>query len=374
MPADRAAAPPFASALRPSRSPCAGLALDRYADLGAPAAARPLHVGLPGDRLRATSRRWSGPRPRWSSSWRPARRSSARSSGASTSTGSATCRCSCPPGHGLVYLTGLRLSQTAVGAPARPRLLVRLGDGRAWAAGRCSAWSALGRGTSPARSGRRSSSLFLWRGRAPAVYAGVFFAVAFLEIYGTAVGTWTVGRGGPRPRRPRRQPAERGGQRLRLLRHRGPGARAGPARLASLARQAAGPRWARHASRGPPAHPASVISVGHSGRAPGVLRRRRDDGLPRGNRHLPADVGEVEHQVVEQVGGTHQHVARRGPGGGLGHGGRLSPVASSPSPARSACSGRTSTRTRATCCCMSLDTDEPLRINTFEIPARSPSA
>ena len=32
--------------------------------------------------------------------------------------------------------------------------------------------------------------LFLWRGRAPAVYAGVFFAVAFLEIYGTAVGTW----------------------------------------------------------------------------------------------------------------------------------------------------------------------------------------
>jgi hypothetical protein len=33
--------------------------------------------------------------------------------------------------------------------------------------------------------------VFLLRGRAPAVYAGVFFAVAFLEIYGTAVGTWT---------------------------------------------------------------------------------------------------------------------------------------------------------------------------------------
>ena len=32
--------------------------------------------------------------------------------------------------------------------------------------------------------------LFLLRGRAPAVYAGVFFAVAYLEIYGTAVGTW----------------------------------------------------------------------------------------------------------------------------------------------------------------------------------------
>ena len=33
--------------------------------------------------------------------------------------------------------------------------------------------------------------VFLLRGRAPAVYAGVFFAVAYLEIYGTAVGTWT---------------------------------------------------------------------------------------------------------------------------------------------------------------------------------------
>ncbi len=33
--------------------------------------------------------------------------------------------------------------------------------------------------------------LFLIKGRMPTVYAGVFFAVAFLEIYGTAVGIWT---------------------------------------------------------------------------------------------------------------------------------------------------------------------------------------
>jgi hypothetical protein len=33
--------------------------------------------------------------------------------------------------------------------------------------------------------------LFLLRGRAPAVYAGVFVVVAFLEIYGTWIGTWT---------------------------------------------------------------------------------------------------------------------------------------------------------------------------------------
>ena len=31
---------------------------------------------------------------------------------------------------------------------------------------------------------------FLLVGRAPAVYAGVFFVVAGLELYGTALGTW----------------------------------------------------------------------------------------------------------------------------------------------------------------------------------------
>ncbi len=32
--------------------------------------------------------------------------------------------------------------------------------------------------------------VFLLRGRAPLVYAGVFAAVAALELYGTAIGTW----------------------------------------------------------------------------------------------------------------------------------------------------------------------------------------
>ena len=31
---------------------------------------------------------------------------------------------------------------------------------------------------------------FLWKGRAPAIYGGVFFVVLFLEIWGTAVGLW----------------------------------------------------------------------------------------------------------------------------------------------------------------------------------------
>jgi len=93
-----------------------------------------------------------------------------------------------PPGHGLVYLTGLRLSQTPW-ARRRPRALVGL------AIAGVSAWAvvgllALGRTDVAGAVGAATLVVFLVRGRAPAVYAGVFFAVAFLEIYGTAVGTW----------------------------------------------------------------------------------------------------------------------------------------------------------------------------------------
>ena len=94
-----------------------------------------------------------------------------------------------PPGHGLVYLAGLRLSQTAW-LRHRPGLLV----GAAIAG--VSLWAllgllALGRTDAAGAVGAAVLVLFLLRGRAPAVYAGVFFAVAFLEIYGTAIGTWT---------------------------------------------------------------------------------------------------------------------------------------------------------------------------------------
>ena len=93
-----------------------------------------------------------------------------------------------PPGHGLVYLTGLRLSQTPW-FRERGRTLVA-------AAMVCvGAWALLGltvleRTDAAGAVGAAVLLLFLWRGRAPAVYAGVFFAVAFLEIYGTAIGTW----------------------------------------------------------------------------------------------------------------------------------------------------------------------------------------
>lgn len=93
-----------------------------------------------------------------------------------------------PPGHGFVYLTGLRISQTGWALRHR-RALVRL------AMAGVGLWAllglvALGRVDAAGAVGATVLLLFLWRGRAPAVYAGVFLAVAFLEIYGTAVGTW----------------------------------------------------------------------------------------------------------------------------------------------------------------------------------------
>lgn len=93
-----------------------------------------------------------------------------------------------PPGHGLVYLTGLRVSQLPW-FRVRPRILIGL------AIAAVTGWAlvgltALGRVDAAGAIGATVLVLFLLRGRVPAVYAGVFFAVAFLEIYGTWIGTW----------------------------------------------------------------------------------------------------------------------------------------------------------------------------------------
>jgi hypothetical protein len=93
-----------------------------------------------------------------------------------------------PPGHGLVYLTGLRLSECEF-ARRRPRPFVF-----AVLAG-CLVWTVAGLTVLPRLdvAGALGAATFavclLW-GRAPAIYAGVFVAVAALEWYGTAVGTW----------------------------------------------------------------------------------------------------------------------------------------------------------------------------------------
>ena len=93
-----------------------------------------------------------------------------------------------PPGHGLVYLFGLRLSQTAW-VRSHARLWVGI------AAAGLVAWAVLGLTVlSRADVGGVIGCIvllgFLLRGRNATVYASVFAFVAFLEIYGVSMGTW----------------------------------------------------------------------------------------------------------------------------------------------------------------------------------------
>jgi hypothetical protein len=94
-----------------------------------------------------------------------------------------------PPGHGLVYLSGVAISETSW-CRRRPKLLVGVAMTLLWT------WAILGLTVlqpmdASGAIGAVTLSIFLVVGRAPAIYAGVFLAVAFLEIYGTAMGTWT---------------------------------------------------------------------------------------------------------------------------------------------------------------------------------------
>jgi hypothetical protein len=92
-----------------------------------------------------------------------------------------------PPAHGLVYLGGLALARALVG---RERVLVWtalvavLGWGLAGV-------TVLPRSDVGGAFGAALLAIYLLRGRAPAIYAGVFLVVAALELYGTAIGTWT---------------------------------------------------------------------------------------------------------------------------------------------------------------------------------------
>jgi hypothetical protein len=93
-----------------------------------------------------------------------------------------------PPGHGLVYLTGLRLTET--------QLVSR--HQRAFVAGVAAVavgWAVAGltllpRVDASGALGMAVFLVFLFRGRAPALYGAVFLVVAVLEISGTAVGVW----------------------------------------------------------------------------------------------------------------------------------------------------------------------------------------
>jgi hypothetical protein len=91
-----------------------------------------------------------------------------------------------PPGHGLVFLCGVSLATLVRGRPS-----VLLGAAVAGA----TIWGVAGLTVLPARDvagaiGCAFLVAVLVRTRRP-VYAGVFLAVAALELYGTAIGTWT---------------------------------------------------------------------------------------------------------------------------------------------------------------------------------------
>lgn len=91
-----------------------------------------------------------------------------------------------PPGHGVVFLCGLSLAAVLA---ARPTLLVAVATVGA------AAWGLAGVTVLETRdvSGAVGCAFLvgvLVLTRRP-VYAGVFVVVAALELYGTAIGTWT---------------------------------------------------------------------------------------------------------------------------------------------------------------------------------------
>ncbi|MFL6241208.1 MAG: hypothetical protein ACJ735_17130 [Actinomycetes bacterium] len=94
-----------------------------------------------------------------------------------------------PPGHGLVYLAALAIGRSAVVTAYRRELLTAT----LVIAGGYATWGLL-------VSGRPDLLGFLWfcclvvwvrRARVPMVFVGAFLVVTYLELLGTALGTWT---------------------------------------------------------------------------------------------------------------------------------------------------------------------------------------
>jgi hypothetical protein len=93
-----------------------------------------------------------------------------------------------PPGHGLVYLTGLSLTQTPLVSRHQRAFLGVVGAiALSWAV---AGLTVLPRLDASGALGMSVFLVFLLFGRARALYAGVFLVVALLELSGTAVGVW----------------------------------------------------------------------------------------------------------------------------------------------------------------------------------------
>src|SRR3954451_3074626 len=93
-----------------------------------------------------------------------------------------------PPGHGLVCLAGLRISQSrAVRRNRRAFVGGAVAIAAAW--GLSGLWL-LGRTDVLGAITGAALVYVLLRGRAAPLYAGVFLIVGFLEVYGTSIGAW----------------------------------------------------------------------------------------------------------------------------------------------------------------------------------------
>jgi hypothetical protein len=94
-----------------------------------------------------------------------------------------------PPGHGMVYLTAVALARSGLFLSHARKIA-------AFVIVTCGAWSLWGISGYPEQGDQVGALLFcvfliyLFKGRSPMVYLAAFFITTWLELIGTAAGTW----------------------------------------------------------------------------------------------------------------------------------------------------------------------------------------
>ena len=94
-----------------------------------------------------------------------------------------------PPGHGMVYLTAVALARSGLFLRHARKIA-------AFVIVTCGAWSLWGISGYPEQGDQVGALLFcvfliyLFKGRSPMVYLAAFFITTWLELIGTAAGTW----------------------------------------------------------------------------------------------------------------------------------------------------------------------------------------
>ena len=94
-----------------------------------------------------------------------------------------------PPGHGMVYLTAVALARSGFFLKYARKIA-------AFVVLACGAWSIWGISGFPTQGDQVGAILFcvfliyLFKGRSPMVYLAAFFITTWLELIGTAAGTW----------------------------------------------------------------------------------------------------------------------------------------------------------------------------------------